>query len=63
MGLTHFGFGYEGNCVVPFYDSVVYLCDTKVENDWQTIEFVYENNYVFILLVHNVAWIYTQSLS
>lgn len=31
MGLTHFGFGYEGNCVVPFYDSVMYLCDTKVE--------------------------------
>lgn len=46
MGLTHFGFGYEGNCVVPFYDSVMYLCDTKVENDWHTIEFVYENNYV-----------------
>lgn len=33
IALTHFGFGYKGNCVVLFYDSVMYLCDTKVEND------------------------------
>lgn len=33
MGLIYFGFGYEGNCVVFFYDLVMYLCDIKVEND------------------------------
>lgn len=34
--------------------SVMYLCERKVESDWQTIEFEYENNYLLILLVYNV---------
>lgn len=56
IALTHFRFGYEGNCVVLFFSiSVMFLCERKVESDWQTIEFEYEKNYLLILLVYNVA--------
>lgn len=40
----------------------MFLCERKVESDWRTNEFEYENNYLLILLLYNVAERYIQFL-